>query len=357
MGFRIKYVGMCKFLSSSFRLKTNNALFFSRISRALFLHSGFNFCKACRNVFLAGTDPPPSIPNSHVFGLYAWQLGTQLKMKWYIESDPFLALRPFPADPSNQFVEHWHEVVFFTVFYHAVMLAAPAFNSKVFGKFYDDLAQKDPSSKLNYDIRVVSLVQAILSVIFCIPMFLHPMFSEDPVRGSYPFAGFVSAFSVGYFVWDLLYCCVFHFEMFGVEFLFHALGALLVFSATFIPFCQPYLCAFLIFELSTPFVQLHWMFTRSPKGMWSDKIITINGVFLITTFFLARIIWGVYATIQSFLFCWPQREYYPFWLIPIIYILNGGFQFLNFMWFSKMIKLATRMLGGGSSKKSEKKEE
>lgn len=271
-------------------------------------------------------------------------------MKLYIESDPFLFLRPFPANPSNQLVEHWHEVAFFTIFFHVIMLIAPTLNSKVFGKFYDDLSINDKKTKLNYDIRIVSLVQAILSVIFCIPMFLHPLYLKNPVRGTYQFAAFVNSFTVGYFIWDLLYCCVFHFDMFGIEFLFHAFGALFVFGVTYFPFCQPFLCSFLIYELSTPFVQLHWMFTRSPKGMWSDKIITINGIFLITAFFSVRLIWGVYATIKSIFLCWPQRQYYPFWLLPSVYILNLGFQFLNFMWFSKMIKIATKKFGGESKK-------
>lgn len=275
-------------------------------------------------------------------------------MKLYIDSDPFLSLRPFPEHPSNLLVEHWHEIAFFAVFYHVVMILAPLVNSRVFGKFYDELAITDKKTKLNYDIRVVGIVQAILAVCFCIPMFLHPMFTENPIRGTYPFAGFVGSFTVGYFVWDLIYCCVFNFDLYGFEFLFHAFGALIVFGTTFLPFCQPFLCAFLIYELSTPFVQLHWMFTRSPKGMWSDKLITINGLFLIVAFLFVRIIWGVYATIKSIFLCWPQREYYPIWVLPTVYVLNLGFQFLNFMWFSKMIKIATRSITGGKKKESKK---
>lgn len=268
-------------------------------------------------------------------------------MKWYIENDPFLSLRPFPAIAKNQFEEHWHEAIFFAIFFHVIMLIAPLINGYFFGQFYKDLSQKDPKTKLNYDIRIVGIIQATMSVGFCIPMFLHPLYEQEPVTGSYPFAAFVTSFAVGYFIWDLFYCCILYYDMFGLEYLFHAFGALVVFGTTWIPFCQPFLCAFLIFELSTPFVQLHWMFTRSPKGMWSDKLITINGVFLITTFFLSRIIWGVYATFKSLILCWPHRFSYPFWLLPLIYILNLGFQFLNFMWFSKMIKMALRMVGGG----------
>lgn len=275
-------------------------------------------------------------------------------MKLYIDSDPFLSLRPFPENPTNQFIEHWHEITFFSVVFHVIMLIAPKICSKVFGNFYDDLEATDKKKKLNFDIRIVALLQATLSIFFCIPMFLHPLFLEDPIKGSYPFAAFVNSFTVGYFIWDLFYCCIFHYDMFGPEFLFHAFGALFVFGVTYFPFCQPFLCSFLIFELSTPFVQLHWMFTRSPKGMWSDKLITVNGLFLIVAFFFVRIIWGVYATIQSFFLCWPHRDEYPIWLIPAVYLLNSGFQFLNFMWFSKMAKIA--MKNFGPSKKEKKVE-
>lgn len=265
-------------------------------------------------------------------------------MAWYIESDPFLALRPFPENPSNGLVEHWHEIAFFTIFFHLIMKVAPVINSQWFGKFYDDLSKTDKKAKLNYDIRIVGLVFSIMSVLFCIPMFMHPDFHGNPIQGEYPFASFVTSVAVGYFIWDLFYCCIIHYDLFGFEFLFHAFGALLVFGTTYIPFCQPFLCSFLVFEASTPFVQLHWMFTRAPKGMFSPTAITINGVFLISTFFFSRILWGVYATYKSFVLCWPLRNEYPSLLIPTVYLLNGGFQFLNFMWFSKMFKLAKRMV-------------
>ena len=275
-------------------------------------------------------------------------------MKWYIDSDPFTALRPFPEVAANQFEEHWHEAIFFAIFFHVVLLTAPIVNAKIFGSFYTDLSKSDPKAKLNYDIRIVGIVQSIMSVTFCIPMFLHPMYLENPITGTYPFAAFVTSFAVGYFLWDLVYCCIWYYEIFGLEYLFHAFGALIVFGLTWIPFCQPFLCAFLIYELSTPFVQLHWMFTRSPKGMWSNTLITINGILLISTFFASRIIWGVIATVKSLIMCWPYRNEYPMWLLPVIYILNLGFQFLNFMWFSKMINMAMRLANGGKKPTSKK---
>lgn len=276
-------------------------------------------------------------------------------MTFYIDSDPFLSWRPFPVTTENQFVAHWHEIVFFTFFYHFLKTIAPFVLSPIFGNFYNELSVKNKKLKLDFDIRFVCIIQAIMSVLFCIPMFAHPQFKSNPVDGSYEFAGLAASFTVGYFIWDLLYCCLFHYEMFGFEFLFHAFGALYVFGLTLKPFCQPYLCSFLIFEASTIFVQIHWMFTNSPDGMWSSTLVTLNGVCLIIVFFFVRIIWGVYATIYAFFKCLEVREKYSMLIIATVYTLNLGFQFLNFMWFSIMIKTAIATLKGenGDDKKKD----
>lgn len=256
---------------------------------------------------------------------------------------------------ENQLVAHWHEIVFFTIFYHFLKTIAPFVLSPIFGNFYNELSVKNKKLKLDFDIRFVCIIQAIMSVLFCIPMFAHPQFKSNPVDGSYEFAGLAASFTVGYFIWDLLYCCLFHYEMFGFEFLFHAFGALYVFGLTLKPFCQPYLCSFLIFEASTIFVQIHWMFTNSPDGMWSSTLVTLNGVCLIIVFFFVRIIWGVYATIYAFFKCLEVREKYSMLIIATVYTLNLGFQFLNFMWFSIMIKTAIATLKGenGDDKKKD----
>lgn len=261
---------------------------------------------------------------------------------FYIESDPFLKWNPIGDVNGNLFLAHCHEIIFFAFFFHALYLLSPLVNNRIFGKWFKEEASAE--TRENFNVRVVGIIQAIISVIVCIPMFNHPEFYSNPIGGSYDFAGLIASFTIGYFIWDLFYCCLFHFDLYGFEFLFHAFGALYVFGTTLIPFCQPYLCAFLIYEASTPFVQFHFMMTRAPKGMFPPWAISLNGVFLILVFFVVRIIWGVYATVLSICHVWAMRHEYNMGLLLSVYILNVGFQFLNFTWFSKMITMATRML-------------
>lgn len=274
-------------------------------------------------------------------------------MAFFIESDPLLAYS-FCPDSDNLFYRHAHEVIFFTVFFHVLYLFAPVVNNVVFGrKWFQE--EVDDATRENFNVRFVGIVQAFLSILACIPMFQHPLFYSNPIDGSYDFALLVASFTVGYFIWDLFYCCLFHYELYGPEFLFHAFGALFVFGTTLMPFCQPYLCSFLIFEASTPFVQFHFMMTRSK--MWPSWLITINGVLLILSFFLVRIIWGVFATFYSIYLIWPMKDQYPTWLLIGVYGLNIGFQFLNFTWFGKMVKMAKRLAGGTPPKTLIKEEE
>ncbi|GME77476.1 unnamed protein product [Ambrosiozyma monospora] len=169
-------------------------------------------------------------------------------MKLYIDSDPFLKYRPFyeQTQSSNIFLNHWHEVAASALFYLALMLVAPTINTIIFGENYTKITKK--RLKINFDIHVVAMVQSVTSVILCIPMFFHPMLKENPVMGTYDFAAFVAAFTTGYFIWDLFYCCVLYFDLFGVQFLFHAVAALVVFASTFYPFCAPIIPFFLIFD-------------------------------------------------------------------------------------------------------------
>lgn len=95
-------------------------------------------------------------------------------------------------------------------------------------------------------------------------------------------------------MWDL-FVCIRYFKLFGFSFLFHGAAALYVFVCSLRPYCLPWAPAFLLFELSTPFVNVNWFATRLPAGTISDTVVMINGLLLLATFFFVRIIWGFYA--------------------------------------------------------------
>lgn len=271
-------------------------------------------------------------------------------LQLYLSEDPFAWARPFPQEPSNHFLAHWHEIVASAAFYFAIQAASPVVSKRWFGRSYTNL---DVKTRLNFDVHVVSMVQCIISIFILLPLWNHPHFQnrlQDPyssVFGYNGYSGFVSAVSIGYFLWDL-YVCLRHFKLFGFGFLLHAFAALYVFVCSLRPYCLPWVPAFLIFELSTPFVNINWFGSRLPKGTISDRVILINGLLLLVTFFLVRIVWGLYAVAllaQDLAQVW---HYDRLIFAVVTFVLNGSLDILNILWFSKMLAIAKKKLRGNA---------
>lgn len=265
-----------------------------------------------------------------------------------IEADPFLQYRPFPAQTDNRLLQHWHEIVGLFVFYLVIQLLSPTVLTALFGDSYRKLARK---TKLNFDIHMVSMVQCTLLILLLLPMWNHHYYQNrvaDPeglLFGFTDYAGFVSAVTCGYFLWDVVICLV-HFEIFGVGFLFHGFAALWVFGVLFWPYCAPWIPAFLIFELSTPFVNINWFAQRLPAGTIPEWIVVVNGLLLLAAFFLIRIVWGFYSVGLLAIDMFKVRALTP-WYLPISNLaLNFFLDCLNLFWFSKMLAIARKKLFG-----------
>lgn len=271
----------------------------------------------------------------------------------YIYEDPLAWKNPFGLDIQSPIVDHLHEILGAFLFYSAIHLASPALSSRLFGNAYKDMNRK---TKLNFDIHVVSTVQCIISVALLIPAWNNPGFQnrkEDPfgsLLGYTPYAGFVSALTIGYFMWDLIVCLA-YLHMFGIGFLIHAFAALYVFVvAVARPFCLMWMPAFLLFELSTPFVNINWFASRLPAGAVSDRIILINGLLLLFTFFTVRILWGFYAIGLVAIDIYRIGDAIHIFFPITVLLLNFSLDCLNVFWFSKMIAIAKKKLGGSNTR-------
>lgn len=273
-------------------------------------------------------------------------------------NDWLLDYRPFPDKPSNVFEEHWHEVVLSLLFYGTIHLLSPFVMSRWMGSHYTTLPKR---TRVNFDVHVVSMVQCFISIASLAPMWNHSHWQNrlnDPkssIEGSTPYGSFVAAITVGYFVWDVIVCTV-YFLLFGLGFLVHGLAALYVFSFCMRPYAQPWIPAFLLFELSTPFVNINWFASKLPAGVIGSKTFIINGLCLLFTFFTVRILWGFYAvTIVA-------RDMFAVWndnpkFLPVTILgLNVTLDVLNVFWFQKMVKIATKKARGSTSTRAAAKE-
>lgn len=80
---------------------------------------------------------------------------------------------------------------------------------------------------------------------------------KDKIHGFSNYAGDVYATACGYFLWDAVISTYF-IKWFGIGFAFHGFASLQIFLFSYAPFLQYWGPAFLLFEASTPFLNIHW---------------------------------------------------------------------------------------------------
>ncbi|CCE63132.1 hypothetical protein TPHA_0E00360 [Tetrapisispora phaffii CBS 4417] len=270
-------------------------------------------------------------------------------------SDPLLAYSWFP-ESENLYLSHLHEVVLSFLFYQILSsYVAPKVNELIFKKPYENIT--DEKAKIDFDIHTVSMVQCILSIILALPSLQLP-FNLNVVTYQDDFSSLVAALTVGYFIWDCV-ICVRYYKLYGLQFLIHALVSLYVFGTTLLPFCQPWIGKFLLFEASTPFVNINWyiiqltkMSEKLQKGSKtieknSKPIVPVwfnvfNGVILMFVFFTVRILWGFSAVAIVVYEMYKIRDQLPMFLSVSVILLNSIMNYLNVIWFSKMVSIARK---------------
>lgn len=216
---------------------------------------------------------------------------------------------------------------------------APALSQSLFPKIYESMS---PKQRAGWNMRMTSSVHAILSCALAFTAIMAhdaPTDPEERIYKSWDAANFVLAMSTGYFVWDT-HLCIAQYKTFGPEFLFHGVMCLIAYTgALTIPYIQYYGCVFLIFEASTPLVNLHWMLDKA--GMAGHPLQLANGALLLLVFFLIRIIYGFYMTyfhITDGMAAWGQATSAVRPLIVGYITINSSMDLLNVYWFYGMVR-------------------
>ncbi|KAI6248763.1 hypothetical protein HI914_02327 [Erysiphe necator] len=206
---------------------------------------------------------------------------------------------------------HIHEVLLAFLAYTFVdLVVAPVASRRLFPQTYATLSRE---RRLNWNVHVVSLIQSItINTLALWVMFMDQerknMNWNDRVWGYTGAAGMIQALATGYFLWDFLISLI-HVRIFGPGLLAHAVSALLVFSFGFRPFVNFYGCTFILYELSSPFLNFHWFFDK--LGMTGSKAQLYNGIILLFTFFCCRLLWGTYQSIRVYQDIWAALHYQP----------------------------------------------
>ncbi|KAL8328669.1 hypothetical protein RB597_004437 [Gaeumannomyces tritici] len=264
---------------------------------------------------------------------------------------------------------HIHEVVAGVLLYTFVQLVvSPWISMKLWPKYYP---LHDRGKRVSWDAHVVSMVQScLINVLAVWVMFADEerwnMDREQRVWGYTGAHGMIQGLAAGYFVWDLI-VTVIHLDVFGLGLLAHASSALAVYSFGFRPVLNYYATTFILYELSTPFLNIHWFLDK--LEMTGTRAQLYNGICLITVFFSCRLVWGNYQSAMVYKDMWHAVKSgpailasqtansasvayggddimrfaqdagpIPMWLTGVYLASNMTLNMLNVHWFFKMIK-------------------
>ncbi|KAK6512655.1 hypothetical protein TWF506_008831 [Arthrobotrys conoides] len=249
--------------------------------------------------------------------------------------------------------KHFHEVIGAFLLYHLTnVYLSPLISPLLFPKTYSSFNKRN---RINWDIHVVSLVQSTLICIvslytMSIDQERSEMDANQRVWGYTGLLGMTQAFGAGYFLWDLMVSTQ-YLNIFGPGLLAHAICALCVFSLGFRPFVNYYAPTFLLYELSSPFLNFHWFMDK--LEMTGSTLQLVNGICLLVVFFSCRLVYGTYSSFRvgsDIYFAWQnpphdiveQGRTVPAWLALSYVTSNLILHFLNFYWFGKMVDALRR---------------
>ncbi|KAL6879620.1 DUF887 domain-containing protein [Trichoderma longibrachiatum] len=254
---------------------------------------------------------------------------------------------------------HIHEVLLSALFYTVIFWPiSPMLSRLLAPQHYNKLSRK---RRLNWDAHVVSFIQSTLINVIAIWVMVvdqerKNMDWEERVWGYTGAAGMVQALAAGYFVWDL-FVTSFNLDVFGLGTLAHAIAALLVYTLGFRPLVNYYGCVFILWELSTPFLNIHWFFDK--VNMTGSRAQLYNGILLLFSFFSCRLIYGTFQSFSVMRDMWAavnarptkvsiaqspvmefatQESTVQAWLAISYVMSNLTLNSLNFYWFIMMIR-------------------
>ncbi|KAG2189708.1 hypothetical protein INT46_010086, partial [Mucor plumbeus] len=188
---------------------------------------------------------------------------------------------------------HWQTVLTSTVVFAIIYEISRIFSPVLFPKTFQFFKGYNGP---NWHIHVVSTIHCLVVVLGSFFIFADNSLNEDRVFGYVRWAADIYSISCGYFLWDTI-IAVYFYKYQGISMVFHGIASFSVFIFSFRPFVNYYGAIFLMYELSTIFLNFHWFMDK--LGWTGSKIQLVNGVVLLLTFLGARIVFGTYMSLSS----------------------------------------------------------
>lgn len=203
-------------------------------------------------------------------------------------------------------------------------------------------------TRTQWDIHFVSLVHSTVIAPLAIYFWLHIDESTDRVWGYDYKVGQMYTLSLSYFVWDVVVSL--RYEAFA--FILHGALGLLAATLVFKPLLMFDGMGVLIWEASTPFLNIHWFLDK--LKLTGSRLQFVNAVFLCVTYVGVRLILGVYISYSIISNLWLADSPRVAMLYRLIYTLGlPVLNFLNYMWFIRMLRAMHKRFATVQDKKTQ----
>lgn len=190
-----------------------------------------------------------------------------------------------------QMAPHLPMIVRSLLLWTSLQLLSSGLSPKLFPKTFSRLNRK---TRISWDIHFVAFCHAVLITPLAARVWLkvhnqptHPL-RIDRLYGYDYETGQVYAIALGYFIWDAIISIMYE----GPGFIAHGVVCFMAFTAVYHPVFMYDGLGFLLWELSTPFLNIHWFLDK--LGMTGSLFQLINAAFLLGSYVAARLTFGVY---------------------------------------------------------------
>mmetsp|Transcript_12023 Transcript_12023/g.19111 ORF Transcript_12023/g.19111 Transcript_12023/m.19111 type:complete len:259 (+) Transcript_12023:316-1092(+) len=222
---------------------------------------------------------------------------------------------------------------------------------EVLAKYYAPEQVGGVEGRKKFSSRIVALVHSVFACVWCLYIMWvdheeHAKISADPMYGHSDSVSMLFAHSAGYFIWDIV--SVLRKEELDKGFIAHAICCSLCYVFGQYPYLQYFGIRFLLFEMSTPFLNI--MMLLRQLGHIESRYHTWSKNMFGYTFLSVRIFFG-FPTSYSFLseafpLLWSNTHHST--LVVVYYIFaNLALNFLNVFWLMSIL----RMKGAKEKKK------
>ncbi|KAJ2356063.1 hypothetical protein GGF43_002309 [Coemansia sp. RSA 2618] len=231
---------------------------------------------------------------------------------------------------------HWPRVLASAVAFEAIYRLSTLITPFVLPNTWKRM---NKAEQYKWSVRKASSCHAVYMVTKALVIIADSVLRKNPIHGTSLYAESAYAFSVGYFLWDIFNTYT-NLDMNGWGFMVHAVASFSVYLLSFSPLLQYYGACFMMFEVSTLFLNIHLTFESC--GLQDYILYYINGMALVSSFFFARVVYGTILSINVWKALASSAIPINAFAANTIRLANLVLMGLSYYWFSVVIMTAKR---------------